>query len=172
MHFTAYINWSVDRARPLFSIPMPWNSPSLHFRVSLSSLPNMQILLSNTLSGRFFKIFTTGAIGRWEEGGSKGDPTSAVIDSLLYFYITAVIPIPCHWQSLFWPAVSPLSGVPGMRWHLSALCLVWACSALSFINEIGSSHFLDFHNSTPSLSSPLMNSIWNRQRGICSLLGG
>lgn len=32
--------------------------------------------------------------------------------------------------------------------------------------------FFDFHNCTPSLSSPLMSTVWNRERGIFSLLGG
>lgn len=173
MHFTAYINWGVDRARPLLSIPVPWNSPSLRFRVSLSSLQNMQILLPNTLClADFFLIFTTSAIGRWGRREQRGP-------HLICQWFTSLFLHHCSYSNTLSLAATVVASSFPFEWsprHWSALCALCgvavSCLLNCYINEIELSHFLDFHTSTPSLSSPLMSTVWNRQRGICSLLGG
>lgn len=132
-------------------------SPSLPFKSKLVLPAKYANAPPNSLkSGRlfffFFLILTSAGTSRLGRKKRWGPYLNRVIDLLLYFYIIAVIPIPCHWQPPFWLAVSPLSGVPGMRWHLPAVCLMWGCSVYllnCYINEIEISHFLDFHPPFP-----------------------
>lgn len=163
MHFTADINWGIARTSPLFSIPVPWISPSLHFRVSLLSLQNMQILLPNHLCLTDYKIIlTTSAIGRWGRRKQRGPHLSWLIHSLIPTsspWLTSLFLCHCGYSNtLSLPPTVLASSFPFEWSHRHevglSLCGVSVSYLKCYIIEIELSHFLDIHSST-LLSPPL-----------------